>query len=160
MARSRGASQNAVTARASQEGGVHVTALQRPSRTVQFVYFPRSSLSVTHPTPLHQSRPLGLSLVQEAADPHCRGPCGPGSPRPRRSFLCPGASAAAAELGCRRGGRALPGAPAPSRGHPGRGGGARGKEVRGPRRITAHLGQLTAPAPALIRVEVWDLLKV
>ena len=34
------ASQNAVTARASQEGGVHVTALQRPSRTVQFVYFP------------------------------------------------------------------------------------------------------------------------
>ena len=40
VARSRGASQNAVTARASQEGGVHVTALQRPSRTVQFVYFP------------------------------------------------------------------------------------------------------------------------
>ena len=39
-ARSRGAFQNAATARASQEGGVHVTALQRPSRTVQFIYFP------------------------------------------------------------------------------------------------------------------------
>lgn len=40
VTRSRGAFQNVATARASQEGGVHVTALQRPSRTVQFIYIP------------------------------------------------------------------------------------------------------------------------
>lgn len=167
----RGASQNAATARALHEGGAHVTALQRPPGQLNspaslqgWVTGGRGggaggrtgAAPISHPPPSPAppapSRPVRARVAPPSSrKPELRiagVPAGPGSPRPRRLFLCPGASAAAAELACRRGGRALPGAPAPSRGDRGRTGGARkgGRALRRQPWITARLGQVAAPA--------------
>ena len=78
--------------------------------------------------------------------------------RPRRSFLCPGPPSAAAASWLQAGrAKALPGAPAPSRGGPGRWGGTQ----KGGRALSEHpgvggggsppgLGQVASPALSLV----------
>ena len=79
--------------------------------------------SPPHPSPPAPPVPPSQSLPRpESRSSALQGSLRAGVAAPPPVLPLSRASAAAAELACRRGGRAPPGAPAPSRGDPGRGG--------------------------------------